>query len=215
MRLSVLPLLLAVTLPAATRAAPRSPPRDAARAASRDVSFDAAAGHAQKLDALEPFLARYVGHCTDVYERKTCEANVAAARLETTGRAFAIRVSDATGLIRLERQGGGYVLLLTPFLDGGGLALTHGAPIRQDAGGHPIVNLIPIPASVPPGTMDMEFESPFRTGAIELQIVFRPEKAWRLPRSGEKGSYEGVAARFLAVEVVDARTGKRIAEKVL
>jgi hypothetical protein len=213
MRLIVLPLLLAATLPTAAWSAPHKGAREPAL--PRDADFDAAASRAQRVDALEPFLARFVGHCTDVYERRTCEANVAAARLEAAGRPFVVRIPDATALIRLERKAGGYLLLLTPFLDGGGLALTHGTPARQDAEGHPVVNLVPISASVPPGTMDMEFEGPFRTGGIELQIVFRPERAWKLARSGEKGSYEGVAARFVAVEVVDSRTGKRIAEKVL
>jgi hypothetical protein len=45
--------------------------------------------------------------------------------------------------------------------------------------------------------------------------VFRPEKAWRLPRRGERGDYEGLAARFLAVRVVDGRTGAPIATKVM
>ncbi len=107
------------------------------------------------------------------------------------------------------------MLLLTPFVDGGGLALTHGAPARQDAAGRPIVNLIPIRGRLPPGTMDMEFQSPFRTGAIELEIVFQPVKAWHLPRKREKGEYEGVAARFIAVRVLDARTGTEIASRVL
>ena len=61
----------------------------------------------------------------------------------------------------------------------------------------------------------MELESPFRTGAIELEIVFRPERVWRLDRRGEKGSYEGVAARFLAVRVIDARSGNALASRVL
>jgi hypothetical protein len=63
--------------------------------------------------------------------------------------------------------------------------------------------------------MDMEFEGPFRTGAIELEIVFRPERAWKLPRLRERGSFEGVAARFLGIRVLDARTGNEIASKVL
>jgi hypothetical protein len=62
--------------------------------------------------------------------------------------------------------------------------------------------------------MEMEFQSPFRTGAIELEIVFTPEKAWRMKRKGEPGDLEGVAARFLAVRVLDARTGKEIAARV-
>ncbi len=184
-------------------------------AATRAADFDTAAGAAERLDGLEAFLARYVGHCTDVYERKRCEANVAQIRKEAAGKSFTVRVTDAAGLVRAVRKGAGYVVLLTPFLDGGGLALTQGAPLRQDAAGRPVVNLVPIPASLPDGTLEMEFETPFRTGAIDLEIVFRPEKVWKLPRRGEAGSYEGVAARFVAVRIVDARTGKPIAARVL
>jgi hypothetical protein len=182
---------------------------------ARPADFDAVASAAQRIDALPPFLARLIGRCTDPYERRTCEENVAQVRRAVIGRTFTVRVPDAAGLVRHERRSGGFLLLLTPFVDGGGLALTHGAPRRQDAAGHPLIDLIPIPSAVPPGMMDMEFESPFRTGAIELEIVFRPERTWSLRRRGEPGSYEGVAARFLAVRVLDARTGNAIAAKVL
>ncbi len=184
-------------------------------AAAREQDFDAVARAAVRVDALEPFLARYIGHCTDVYERQKCEANVAVARKEATGRVFTVRVQDAASLVRPERRGGGYLLLVTPFVDGGGLALTNGAPRRQDAEGRPLIDLLPIPGTVPDGMMAMEYESPFRTGAIELEIVFRPEKVWKLQRRGEKGNYEGLAARFLAVRIIDSRTGNPIAAKVM
>jgi hypothetical protein len=125
-----------------------------------------------------------------------------------------VRVTDAAPLVRTDRRGNDYVVLLTPFIDGGGLALTHGAPTRQDAQGRPLIAFIPIAVQLPPGTMDMEFESPFRTGSIELEIAFRPEKTWKLSRKGE-GLYEGVAARFVAVRVLNSRTGQEIAAKVL
>jgi hypothetical protein len=177
--------------------------------------FDALATGAERLDALEPFLTRYVGHCTDVYTRATCEANVLAARRAVSGKTFTVRVTDAATLVRAELQGDGFVLLVTPFVDGGGLALTHGTPARQDAAGNPLMNLIPIRGKLPPGVMDLEFQGPFRTGAIELEIVFRPEKSWKLRRRGESGVMEGVAARFMAIRVVDARTGNEIASRVL
>jgi hypothetical protein len=190
-------------------------PGPAPGAAREAADFDTLQRGAQRVDALEPFLARYVGRCDDVYEKVKCEANVAQARRQLSGHAYSVRIPDAAGLVRPERRGGGYLILLTPFVDGGGLALTHGAPLRQDGEGRPLIDLIPIPGAVPAGMMDLEFESPFRTGAIELEIVFRPEKAWRLARPGEKHGYEGVAARFLAVRVIDARTGNAIAARVL
>lgn len=183
---------------------------------SQAASFEEIAARAQRVEALEPFLARYVGRCTDPFERAACERNVAAARREITGKTFAVRVADAAQLVRPSLEGDRFVLLLTPFVDGGGgIALTHGAPTRQDASGHPLVGLVPIHGMLPPGTMQMEFQAPFRTGAIDLEIVFRPEKAWKLKRKGEPGDVEGVAARFLAVRVLDARTGKEIAARAM
>lgn len=178
--------------------------------------FDEVAAKATRLDALEPFLSRYVGRCTDVYERATCQKNVAAVRREAAGKTFTVRVPDSASIVRpAALQGDRFTLLLTPFLDGGGgYALTHGAPARQDAAGRPVLPLVPIQGKLPPGTLEMEFQGPFRTGAIELELVFRPEKAWQLKRKGEAGELEGVAAKFLAVRVLDARSGKEIATRV-
>lgn len=187
----------------------------AARATAAAADFEALATGAERLESLEPFLSRFVGRCTDVYQRATCEANVAAARRAVQGRTFAVRIPDAASLVRPQLEGERFLLLVTPFVDGGGYALTHGAPARQDAAGHPLIGLIPIRGRIPAGTMDLEFQGPFRTGAIDLEIVFRPEKTWRLPRKGEAGTMEGVAARFLAIRVLDARTGAEIASKVL
>lgn len=178
------------------------------------TDFSTLATSSERIETLEPFLARYVGRCTDVYERRTCEANVAASRRAVSGKTFTVRIPDAASLVRPRLDGGRFTLLVTPFVDGGGFALSNGAPLRQDREGNPLVGLIPITGRLPPGTMDLEFQGPFRTGAIELEIVFRPERTWKLPRHGG-GSYEGVAARFLAIRVVDARTGSEIAAKVL
>lgn len=178
------------------------------------ASFDDLAAKAQRVDALEPFLARYIGRCKDRYERATCERNVAAARKEVAGKVFAVRVTDAAALVRPSLEGDRFTLLLTPFVDGGGYALTHHAPSRQDAGGRPVVGLIPIKGKLPPGVMEMEFQGPFRTGAVELEIVFTLEKAWRMKRKGEPGDLEGAAAKFLGVRVLDARSGKEIASRV-
>jgi hypothetical protein len=182
-------------------------------AAARD--FTEVARGAERLESLEPFLARYIGRCRDPLERRACEANVATARRAFAGKVFTVRVTDAAPLVRPKVEGEGFLLLVTPFVDGGGLALTNGAPARQDGEGRPIVGLIPIRGKMPPGTLDLEFQGPFRTGAIELEIVFRPEKTWKLPRKGERGDMEGVAARFLGIRVLDGRTGNEIASKVL
>ena len=170
---------------AACRARRSLPLRPAAPRPARASTALAAA--AQRIDALEPFLSRFVGHCTDPYERQTCEANVRAARQAVAGKTFAVRVTDAAPLVRAELEGDGFVLLVTPFVDGGGLALTARRARRgRTPPGNPLVSLIPIRGKLAARrACQLEFQGPFRTGAIELEIVFRPERTWKLPRRGE------------------------------
>src|SRR5512144_1516945 len=79
------------------------------------ATFDDLVAKAHRVDALEPFLARFVGRCTDRYEKATCERNVAAARKEVHGKTFSVRVTDAAPLVRPSIEGERFVLLLTPF----------------------------------------------------------------------------------------------------
>jgi hypothetical protein len=181
--------------------------------APADERFDAAAAKAERLEDLRIFLGKYVGACNDPIERRACEAAVAAFRKASNARSFVVRVPDATSLIRTQGKGDRVLLLLTPFIDGGGYALARGEPKRQDAAGNPLVDLVPIEVRLPPGTLEMEFLSPFRAGAIELEVVFRPERAWKLKRKGEPGAFEGIAARFLALRVLNARDGSELASK--
>jgi hypothetical protein len=181
--------------------------------AAGDERFDAAAAKAERLDDLRVFLGKYVGRCTDPIERRTCEANVAAFRKAAGSKGWVVRVTEAAPLVRAQPRGDKVLLLLTPFVDGGGYALTRGEPRRQDSAGNPLVDLVPLEVRLPPGVLEMEFLSPFRAGAIELEIVFRPERAWKLKRKGEPGDFEGLAARFLALRVLNARDGSEIASK--
>jgi hypothetical protein len=178
------------------------------------AGFEEVAARAERLDRLDPFLERFLGRCADPVTRRTCEDAVAAARKDALAKTFVVKVLDATSLVRPELEGEGFVLLVTPFFGGSGYALTGGTPVKQDAAGNPLVNLVPVKGTLPPGTMDLEFLSPFRTGAIEIEIVFKPVKAWKLPRKGG-GSYEGVGAKLLGVRVLDGRTGKEIASRTM
>jgi hypothetical protein len=182
-------------------------------ASSADERFAAAAAKAERLDDLRIFLGNYVGSCTDPFERRACEGRVSAFRKGVGAKAFVVRVTDASQVVRTQPRGDRVLLLLTPFIDGGGYALSRGEPRRQDAEGNPLVDLVPIEVRLPPGMMEMEFLSPFRSGAIELELVFRPDRAWKMKRKGEPGSYEGLAARFLALRILNARDDSEIAAK--
>jgi len=180
-------------------------------------SFQSVRGGAQRLDSLGPFLERYIGSCKDPFNRTECEHNIRDLRRELDRGTFCASVGEQTldSIVRSERTQRGYRFILTPFIDGGGLALTHGQPRKQDAAGHPLINFVILEGALPEGMDDMALERALRTGRLELEIVFRPEGTWKLKRKGEPGFYEGVKARFLAVRLVETRSGAEIASKVL
>ncbi len=179
-----------------------------------DDRFEALRQRAERLDSLPGFLERYVGACRDIYERQSCQRNVQATRRSFEGKLLVATIGDhAAELCRAESLGDRYRIFLTPFVDGGGYALTHGAPARQDDAGRPLIPFLVLQGPMPPGGQ-LSFESPFRTGSVEMEVVFRPEGTWKLKRRGA-GFYEGVRARFVGLRLVDARTGSEIASKVL
>ena len=188
----------------------------AAPAAGRaDEPFDAVRRQAERLDSLPAFLERYVGACRDVYTRADCERNVASARRAFQGKKLFARVGDgAAELMRARSEGGRFRIELVPFIDGGGLALTHGAPLRQDDRGRPVIGLVVLQGELSPSIGDLEFQSPFRTGNVEMEVVFEVQGTWKMKRR-DGGYYEGVKARFLALRLVDPRTGAEIASRVL
>jgi hypothetical protein len=177
-----------------------------------DERFEALRRQAEPLESLPGFVSRYVGECRDPAAREACEAGVRAARRAAHGRLFATVVSEqARRLVRVERRGAGHRFLFTPFLDAEGYGLTHGEP-RLDGSGRPAVGLIAVDAA--PGVEEAAIDAALRTGRIELEILFRPEGAWKLRRRGEPGFLEGVRARFAAVRLVDGRTGAELGVKL-
>jgi len=180
-----------------------------------DEQFDRLSQRAERLESLGAFLERYVGSCRDVYTRADCERNVAAARQAFRGKKLVARVAEgASELVRARTAGNRFRIELTPFIDGGGLALTNGAPLRQDEKGRPVIGLVILQGDLPAAVGDLEFQSPFRTGNVEMEVVFEAEGTWKMKRR-DGGFYEGVRARFLALRLVDPRTGAEIASRVL
>lgn len=200
-RIPLLVALLAVTsVPPASAASER---------------FDAVRERAESLPSLAGFLERYVGECREGPEKRTCEENVLSARRIFSGKALHARVGEVMELLRVELRGSRFRIFFTPFIDGGrGYALTHGAPTGQDAAGRPRIPFLVLEGTLPPEKTDLEFQGPFRTGNVELEVVFRPEGTWKMRRR-DAGHYQGVKARFLAVRLVDPRSGAEIASRVL
>ena len=177
-----------------------------------EEALEALRREAQPVESLATFVERYVGRCRDGPERATCEANVKAARKAADGKLFAAVLAErAREVVRAERRGRGFRFLVTPFVDADGLALTHGEP-RLDARGRPSIGLLVVDSA--PGVAEETVEAALRTGRLELEILFRPEGAWRLRRP-DGGWYEGVRARFAALRIVDGRTGAEIAARRL
>jgi hypothetical protein len=183
--------------------------------AAADDRFDALRTRAERVDSLGSLLERYLGSCRDPFTRADCERNVGAARRSIQGKVLWARVSDgASEIVRARAEGGRFRIDVTPFIDGGGFALTHGSPLRQDGDGRPVIGLVVLQGALPPGVPDLDFFSPFRTGRVEMEVVFEVQGAWKMKRR-DGGLYEGVRARFLALRLVDPRTGAEIASRVL
>ena len=123
-------LVLALALVAPRLALAEAPP---AFAKLRD--------QAQPVESLAAFLSRYVGTCTDIEERATCLANARRARNELANKSYYVMLdSDACHMLKggaFNPANREYTIEMTPFFEGGGLALTDGAPKSQDSQGRP------------------------------------------------------------------------------
>src|SRR6266545_145352 len=169
-----------------------------------ETRFERLATEAQRLQSLGPFLERYVGSCTDAFTRDECQRNVRSTRRSLDGRLYAATIGERTmEIVRAERTRSGWRFVVTPFIDGGGLALTNGEP-RGDAQGRPRIGYLVLEGAAE-GMDEMALEAALRTGRVELEVLFRPEGTWKMKRRGEPGFYEGVKARFLAMRLVETR----------
>lgn len=177
-------------------------------------AFIALRDRAEPVETLTTFLDRYVGHCNDPFEKAACLANARRDRTQMTDHSYyAILGESACRMLRA----GAYNpasrelrLDLTPFFEAGDFALTDGAPIGLDGEGRPRIALLPMTSSLPSGWLPMDMERLLRSGQVRVHLIFKPLGLWSLPdRSG--GKLEGVRSKFLAVRLVNARTGEEIA----
>jgi len=184
-------------------------------AAPEGARYEELRARASRIDSLGPFLERYLGTCKDAFTRADCEENVRAQRRGLDRGVYAAVLAEQTlDIVRVERTAAGPRFVVTPFIDGGGIALTHGEPRRQDAEGRPIIGLLVLEGSLPAGMDELALESALRTGRLALEVVFRPEGTWKMRRKGEPGYYEGVKARFLGLRLTETRSGAELASRV-
>lgn len=184
-------------------------------AAGRAAAYGDLAARANHLENLGTFLERYVGACNDPLTRVDCEANVKAQRRTLDGALYAASLAEGTlDIVKVERRGDRLRFVVTPFIDGGGLALTHGAPRQQDAAGHPVIGLLVLEGQLPAGMDELSLDSALRTGRLAMEVLFEPEGTWKLKKKGEAGFYEGVRARFVGIRLVETRSGQELASRV-
>jgi hypothetical protein len=167
---------------------------------------------AESLDSLSSFLERYVGRCPPSDEQRECKAKAQRERAALTGKTFHVRLGDEAARLL---QAGAFdestrqmQINLTPFFDGGGIALTDRKPLGLDGQGRPRIGLITLVTTLPPDMLPMDMERQLRTLNVRIDLVFKPQGVWSLPG---KQPMEGVKAKLLAVRLTNARTGEEIA----
>jgi hypothetical protein len=167
------------------------------------ASFEDLTAKAQRLDALEPFLARYVGRCNDPFERAPASGTL--PRRAERRRRLAVWVPTPPRLPdRRRRQ---LVLPVTPFRNARARPQAAHAP---DAEGH-LLSGSAGPRADPDGTMEMDLRRcPDRRDRAE--IVFRPRAEAR--RAASRATWRR-RRPVLAIRILDARTGKEIASRTL
>jgi hypothetical protein len=178
-------------------------------------AFAALRDSSEAVDSLATFLDRFVGHCTDPFEKATCVANARKAREQMTRRSYYAILGDSASRIlkvgAFNPSSGTFRVNLTPFFGAGDFALTEGAPIGLDADGRPRMSLLSMAASMPEGSLPMDVERLLRSGSVKVHLVFKPLGLWSLPSKAGGHKLEGVRAKLLAVRLVNARAGEELA----
>jgi hypothetical protein len=168
---------------------------------------------AEPLGGLGAFLDSYIGECRGFFAGASCRANAEAFRKKYEGKPLymIIREEAATMLAPGPYQpgAGNYTIHVTPHFQGGGYVLTGGIPGQQDAEGNPVLPLIRISGTTPPGWNAQEFMKLFSNRQLRAQVVFTPQGIWSLPGKEGRRRY-GVDARLDAILLTDARTGKQM-----
>ena len=172
---------------------------------------------AQPMPRLDSFLEAYVGTCERraAAARAECERAARGARERANGAAFRLE-GDARAQLSVrgvdERRGVVHLRIL-PFWSERGLALSVGQPRRLDGQGNPLVRTFDLEVPLPDDEPAFIARRRFEMGRVRLEWVVRPRAPWSLSRPGED-DVRGVAARPVALRIVEPRTGKVVAEKI-
>ncbi|MFN7133262.1 MAG: DUF6066 family protein [Myxococcales bacterium] len=185
-----------------------------ARADNMNSPFARLRDRSKPLPGMTAFLDKYVGDCGASEERQACSANVKKTRAEMEGNTYYVILGEASasllkpaGFNPATRE---FRIDLTPFFEGGGRALTDGAPKGQDAQGRPRIPLMTLVSKLPDDWTPMDMDRLLRTGNVKIHLVFQPQGVWSLPGKGGD-RLEGVKAKLLAVRLTNRQTGDELA----
>jgi len=166
---------------------------------------------AEPLGGLAAFLDSYIGECSGFFVSPTCRSEAEAFRKRYEGKKlYMIIREEAAAMLApgpYQPKAGNYTIQVTPSFPGGAYNLTGGIPTQADAQGQPVLSLIQIEGTTPPGWNAQEFLRLFSERHLRAQVVFTPKGVWSL--EGPDGSKRyGVDAQLDAILLTDGRTGQ-------
>jgi len=176
--------------------------------------FDELRKEAQPFDGgLGEFLEVYLGDCGTASNTANCRNRSREFQTQAKGKRFyALVREDEAGMVGMSestRGGGEFTIEVTPFFPGAEHALTNAVPKKTDAKGNPILPVLMIPGKLPGIETVEDMERLFKNRGVRLELLFRPEQPWALPKKGG-GQLTGVKGKLDAIQVT-SRTGAVLA----
>lgn len=176
--------------------------------------FDDLRKEAQPFEgALGEFLELYLGDCGTASNTANCRNRSREFQTQAKGKRFyALVREDEAGMVGMSdstRSGGDFTVEVTPFFPGAEHALTNAVPKKTDAKGNPILPVLMIAGKLPGVETVDDMERLFKNRGVRLELLFRPEQPWALPKKGG-GQLTGVKAKLDAIQVT-SRTGAVLA----
>ena len=176
--------------------------------------FDELKKEAQPFEGgLGEFLELYLGDCGTASNTANCKNRSKEFQTQAKGKRFyALVREDEAGMVGMSdstRSGGDFTIEVTPFFPGAEHALTNAVPKKTDAKGNPILPVLMIAGKLPGVETVDDMERLFKNRGVRLELLFRPEQPWALPKKGG-GQLTGVKAKLDAIQVT-SRTGAVLA----
>ena len=162
---------------------------------------------------LGEFLELYLGDCGSASNTANCRNRSREFQTQAKGKRFyALIREDEAGMVGMSdstRSGGDFTVEVTPYFPGAEHALTNAVPKKTDAKGNPILPVLMIAGKLPGVETVDDMERLFKNRGVRLELLFRPEQPWALPKKGG-GQITGVKAKLEAIQAT-SRTGDVLA----